>query len=241
MKKYLVLSIIMLILLSLLTSCAPKTGEAKIEFPEEYTKVGKYRYKLDSSYYGKKINFRQFVEVNDDTSWVLSTKSSGADPIKDFTVTLKKNNTYYVVCSDRIGISNSYKISIQVEGKIKNFFFSEFDSDAIYTSFYNSFNGNGNTDSDTLKGTHRYINFWEYYLDYLWPEIERQKVRYATFYDSVEGLESNNKNLFPEPPTKAGYKFDGWEKVCYSDDNYTLTKENGQYTYYVYVAKWTKI
>lgn len=245
MKK--ILSILLFLsIVFFATGCAPQTGEAKITFPKEFNKVSENSYQLSADWYGKTINFRDYVQVNGETTWVLSKNPSGKNPITTFSVTLGRHKTtYYVVCSDRIGISNCYKITIDVEDRVKNFFFTEFDYEAVYDYCKSTW---GDFTKDLYYG-----HFGAYHNATIWEQIESHNVKgNTTFFCEISGTEFSNDQAFPtNEPTKTGYIFDGWERVCTSnrlngepagESRYVLdVKENGQYDYCAYVAKWKKI
>ena len=251
MKK--VYSIILLLLLSLLllilVGCNPKTGEAKIKLPKELGTPKDDTYYLSEDWYGKTLNFRDFVKVNDDTTWVLSKKKTGEDPIKSFTITLGESNTVYVVCSDRIGISKTYKFSFVVEGYIHNYFFLDYDYEAIYDYAYEHY-GNNSSGSHVGVSYPTTITIGEYIFNVTWSQIEKkQVVGNSVFYCDTECGSFNTSIKYPENnPTKAGYTFKRWKRVCESkrlngepqgESKYQLNpKKSNRTTSYAYVAVW---
>jgi hypothetical protein len=245
MKKLTIMLMIIISLSLLLFGCAPKTGEAQFTFSKEFEEESTNNYKLGVEYYGETINFRDYVKVNDDTNWVLSKKEDGSSPISTFKVTLGVgDNNYYVVCSDRLGISNAYKINLNVEGRVKYFFFIDYDVEAMYDYAHTSWINNS-----TIRNLY-YDQFGAYHYTITWEQIENHSIPgNSQFYEEITGIETESEKAYPTSnPQKAGYNFDGWSAIKVSNrlngepigvpKYYLDNKSEGQYQYKAFVAKW---
>lgn len=207
----------------------PKTGEASIVFPHEFERgfaSEAYHYRVNPEYCGKTINFRDYVTVNEETTWVLSRQKNGLSPIEDFSPILKSGeNIFYVTCSDRIGISNSYRISIHVKRIVRICYYIDFDDDAFeeYTSKLTVF----------VPDQRRF--FWKEIINH--SELGNSK-----FLEMTEGIEFDGDVAPTTPPQKEGFTFDGWKvptvPTYYSEEYVEATYPDGIYLYRLHIAKW---
>ena len=241
MKKsclYVFLSIILLFIPCFATACMsktddtnniPKTGEASIVFPYEWERgfaSEAYHYRVEPEYYGKTINFRDYVTVNEETTWVLSRQKNGVKPIEDFSSILNPGeNVFYITCSDRIGISNSYRISIHVKRIVRICYYIDFD-DAAFREYVKKH-------TITIGGED----------DVLWGEvIKHSELGNSKFLEMTEGIEFDGDVAPTTPPQKEGFTFDGWKvptvPTYYSEEYVEATYPDGIYLYRLHIAKW---
>jgi hypothetical protein len=194
-------------------------GKARINFKfnENFKKLGIYSYQVRTAEIGTEINFRKFVKTNNKTKWVLSSSINGSNPIETFTIRLNVgNNTYYVVCYDRIGISKTYRVNFQVNYRMHLRYYTEWNSNYLAWGF-----------KDDLT------NIWDI-----------QSTSGFQYYREVIGEENYIEE--PPPPTKDGKTFKGWTEAYYRKQGnlqggYTRTKcveTIGNTIYKIYEAWW---
>ena len=233
------------------TTPSLKTGEISTHFPDSFSieknefnqssLITELKYHLGPEWYNKKINFRQHIEVNDDTTWVLSKDSKGTEIIDNFTITLtSRYNTYFILCYDKIGYLSTYKITLYVEYEIKRYFFTYIDYDYI-TDYIKSHSLEIQNQYGLSTPELKFIGYnlptvnknGEFIMGHIFVNTE--------FFQRIEG-----ENFPTENPSREGYIFDGWEEFnhpkygkIFSEHGFLFLENN--YLPKVYVAKWIPV
>ena len=224
LKKFTTYILVLVCALSCICcSKKPDTGEAIVKLPAFCKKFGDV-YRIGLSDIGREINFRNCVTVDENTTWVLSKKEDGSNPIETFKITPSSQNsnfTYYVVCSDRIGISNSYKLQFETEGYTRHLYYYDFDETEVnnyYKSAYSKWLNTPSLNPNVYYGISDMMHrrFWIDITDA--GSFGKNHPDFGTktkFYKKKDGtsFDAENKIHPGTHPNKSGYKFVRWTKV----------------------------
>ena len=247
MKKTIITVILLIALFDTFfcfASCNKKdevqTGEAIINVSETWEKAEDGSYKLSSSYGRHDTNIRNYVDVtvNEETTWKLSKNEDGTESYETFMIALNYGrNIVYISCYDRIGFTKSYRLILDVEKDVKNFFYTDFNH-----SQFENYHKRELNKIDSWSEDVSYMKFFENYVNYYgWKEIYHHSEKYGKFYcETTNGSFDTETTLPNENPTKSGYTFDGWKEIDITSpralsDSFYGGKGS---VYKLYVAKW---